>query len=259
MQSVRRCDTCEQPRSSTSFACHYDSHSEICHACKDFCIHRVKLATSKGITVHELFAAETDAPRLRRYQALTRAGVVWEQVARRQHLTRGKGGKRRARSRQSSRKRKRSSTPMSSASPVPQSLQKTSAEMDVSARRVSSRPRRKPTTMLEYDDASSVSSHSSGESVGSADSTPSSGSQTAHHATLDLDSLDFDFDAAVDAIVGSNDLGASEAFSVDDLEYVMHLDSASPPMFTDAVTSMPQLFAETPYWAHGTSLVERAF
>lgn len=91
----RVCGCCAQSRRASSFACHYDSANEICHACKDFCLHRVKLAKDKGLTVHALFERDSDEQRVERYRLLTAAGVNWDMVARRQHAVRGSRGKKR--------------------------------------------------------------------------------------------------------------------------------------------------------------------
>lgn len=275
----RVCATCGIPRTKASFACHYDSHTEICHACKDFCIHRVKLAHGRGVTVHELFASEEDETRLRRYAALTKAGVVWEQVARRQHYARKRNTKRRRPSTSSA--SSVSSASSSRSTPVSRKRRRPSASSTTSSsstkpRRVSCRARRKPSALSEYvDDAGSVTSHSSGDSVGSAatdaahDTTVSAAaasaaspaaraaagagavvatpSQFSHYmpTAAPVPALEVgpsaqwpmfrDFDEAVDALVGGQDLGASNVSLDEFTSVVSQMDASSPPLFDDVV------------------------
>lgn len=244
-------------------------------ACKDFCIHRVKLAHGRGVTVHDLFASEEDETRLRRYAALTKAGVVWEQVARRQHYARKRNTKRRRPSASSA--SSVSSASSSRSAPVSRKRRRPSAASAPSSntkpRRVSCRARRKPSTLSEYvDDAGSVTSHDSGDSVGSAatdaahDTTVSAAaasavsparaaagagavvatpSQFCHYvpSAAPVPALEVgpsaqwpmfrDFDEAVDALVGGQDLGASNVSLDEFTSVVSQLDAASPPLFDD--------------------------
>lgn len=221
----RTCGTCGNARAKSSFACHYDSHSEICHACKDFCIHRVKLAHSRGVTVHQLFAVESDKTRLARYNALTVAGVVWEQVARRQHSTRKRSAKRRRPSASSV-----ASTDSAVAAPATHKRRRGATTKASNARRVTVRSRRKPASLSEFvDDARSVTSESSADSVVSAasdaamDAVPRPSSQWAMFQ---------DFDTAVDSLAGA-DLASSNLSMDEFTRVVAQLDAHAPPLFDE--------------------------
>lgn len=238
----RVCDTCGIPRTKSSFACHYDSHLEICHACKDFCIHRVKLATKRGITVHQLFATEGDKTRLQRYNSLTKAGVVWEHVARRQHCTRKRSTKRRRNSASSASSNDSAAAPSATKRQRRRRVKTTAAPAAAATTgvRASGRARRKPAALAEYvDDAGSITSHSSGESVGSAatdaalDVVPVAGNDVPRPSQQPAEwgPVFQDFDEAVDALVGSQDLAAS-GISLDELTRVVSaLDAQNPPLF----------------------------
>lgn len=237
-------------------------------ACKDFCIHRVKLAHSRHVTVHELFAGETDKTRLQRYNALSAAGVVWELVARRQHSTRKRAVKRRRSSASSV-----VSTDSDGSAPACHKRRRPlKATTSTTGQRMSARARRKPARLSEYvDDAGSVTSDSSAESVGSAASDPTADARRAFHAaTAPVVSpvrtapapycpppaaeaapvsgwgMFSDFDAAVDAL-GVQDLAASN-LSVDEFTRVVsQLDAHAPSLFDDVEATggaMPSLLLD---------------
>lgn len=187
----------------------------------------MKLAQSRNESVHQLFACENDKTRLDRYRALTKAGVVWEQVARRQHHARKRTTKRR-----------RGATSPSGRAAVPKRRR-------AAPKRQAKRRTRKPASVdsasklasldvLQADDASSVGSGCSvADSIvshSSSDSTFASLAPIVPAPTASGLPIYGDFDMAIDAIVGSHDVNASA--NVDEFTSVIaQLDAASPPLF----------------------------